>query len=485
MLRAVVHVAAVMVACRGDEPPAKIELHSIPTLPLSACQMLANVGHAAWRHLDGHESTKISMGELWRFKRFELHEEDAAIETAIGDCRVTGYDVHALADAYLVDRETEKRPAADISTSSAVQDKRETVANNDELCALSEDVHNGGALDWAYWVARKTITPMEAAKLTYCIDPIEWPGNGDAQGSFTAELQKKIVKCAALLGDIQIDWSLPALCAYLGIEDAPYRMRIAAQSEQDRLAKFAQAPVPPRRSITPPPPPPTRLDTSRGPVVGPIKYEITLPDWTRWSRLDIVRLWEASCLLADIEPPLADGAVIWAEYQTVGLSPAFHEAWEIINADSTFSKLEILPYSGRMLWNVDLAGFADWAIGKGFNVPAGLRMIAARRSVKLAVGRAPEAGTQAPQPAPLTHKLRINSLDAPIDKAIGLAGSHKTAAVFLELRALALNEEKPFTGIIEGDSLCYTTDDGRPDGLTKNALEHRLRQRRRASGRSG
>jgi hypothetical protein len=79
------------------------------------------------------------------------------------------------------------------------------------------------------------------------------------------------------------------------------------------------------------------------------------------------------------------------------------------------------------------------------------------------------------------HKLRTNSLDAPIEKAIEQAGNLATATVFLKLKELAINGELPFTGQVEGDALCYTNDNDEPGNLTKNALDHRLRGRRKTA----
>ncbi|NMM27213.1 MAG: hypothetical protein HHJ12_07960 [Glaciimonas sp.] len=79
------------------------------------------------------------------------------------------------------------------------------------------------------------------------------------------------------------------------------------------------------------------------------------------------------------------------------------------------------------------------------------------------------------------HKLRTNSLDVPIDKAIGQANSLKTAAVFLKLKELAISGELPFTGLVDGDALCYTNKHDKPDKLTWNGLDHRLRPGRKAA----
>jgi hypothetical protein len=80
------------------------------------------------------------------------------------------------------------------------------------------------------------------------------------------------------------------------------------------------------------------------------------------------------------------------------------------------------------------------------------------------------------KPITTQHKLRTNSLDAPIKKAIGLAGSLETGAVYLKLRELALGGEAPFSGAFDADALCYTNDRNEPDKLTKNALGKRLKK---------
>ena len=74
------------------------------------------------------------------------------------------------------------------------------------------------------------------------------------------------------------------------------------------------------------------------------------------------------------------------------------------------------------------------------------------------------------------HKLRANSLDAPIKKAVKAANSLSTGAVYLELRTLALNCESPFTGEFDGDALLYTKDDNKTVAkLSKKNLGKRLK----------
>lgn len=78
-----------------------------------------------------------------------------------------------------------------------------------------------------------------------------------------------------------------------------------------------------------------------------------------------------------------------------------------------------------------------------------------------------------------THCIatRTNILDPVIEKAIEKAGSRNTASVYQQLRDLALSEDGPFTGKIEGSSLAYTDAENKLKWLTKEALQKRLRRR--------
>lgn len=114
-LRAVVHRRAKVQKFDGGVYCNKSEVNenfvpkgSIPTLPLSACQQLANTGHASWRTFDGFEEVD---GELMRFTKGLLTSDEEDFETVLEDCRVLGADVHALADAF-IDSESEESPDA-------------------------------------------------------------------------------------------------------------------------------------------------------------------------------------------------------------------------------------------------------------------------------------------------------------------------------------------------------------------------------------
>ena len=116
LLHAIVHRTAKVHAhdggiyCNKGTPTENlVPAGSIPTLPLSACQSLAATGRASWRTFDG---IKTIDGEMVRFTVAALDDGEPDFETVPADCRVTGYDVHALADAYCDTPEDEPQAAA-------------------------------------------------------------------------------------------------------------------------------------------------------------------------------------------------------------------------------------------------------------------------------------------------------------------------------------------------------------------------------------
>ncbi len=111
-LRAIVHRAAKVrrhddgvLFNAGASNENTVPEGSIPTLPLTACQHLAATGRACWRTFDGFEMID---GVLQRYTQGMLNDDEPDFETVPADCRVTGCDVHALADAFC---EVEEAPA--------------------------------------------------------------------------------------------------------------------------------------------------------------------------------------------------------------------------------------------------------------------------------------------------------------------------------------------------------------------------------------
>ncbi|SRR6266404_2266160 len=74
---------------------------------------------------------------------------------------------------------------------------------------------------------------------------------------------------------------------------------------------------------------------------------------------------------------------------------------------------------------------------------------------------------------------RRHILNPAIEKAISSAGSCDNAAVYLQLKELAIGGEPPFTGVVDdGGALAYTNSNNKPDSLSRSALSKRLARRR-------
>lgn len=123
------------------------------------------------------------------------------------------------------------------------------------------------------------------------------------------------------------------------------------------------------------------VDGSNAPALLPGSFKFDKPDWEKWKRIDVTRLWKAACLAANIEPSRTKSTEIWSEVQLSSFPPEFHTVWEAVNCDEALSRLEYLPGSGRMLWKTHLPGFAKWAIEKGLPVALEMHEIAARLNV--------------------------------------------------------------------------------------------------------
>lgn len=115
-LRAIVHTAAKVqkhdggIYCNGgQENENRVPAGAIATLPLTACKHLAAAGRASWRTFDGFELVE---GVLQRYTKGELVAGEPDFETVPDDCRVVGYDVHALADEYTTPEANQAEPQA-------------------------------------------------------------------------------------------------------------------------------------------------------------------------------------------------------------------------------------------------------------------------------------------------------------------------------------------------------------------------------------
>ena len=115
-LRAIVHRAAKVrkhdggAYCnKGEANENIVPAGCIANLPLTACQHLANAGRASWRTFDGFDERN---GILMRYTKGMLADDEPDFETVPADCRVVGYDVHALADEYTAPEAKQAEPQA-------------------------------------------------------------------------------------------------------------------------------------------------------------------------------------------------------------------------------------------------------------------------------------------------------------------------------------------------------------------------------------
>lgn len=123
-LRAVVHRRAKVqrfdggvLFNEGTDNENIVPAGSIPKLPKTACESLAATRRASWRTFDGFQMVN---GVLQRYTKGELVAGEPDFETVPDDCRVAGYDVHALADEYTAPevRQAEPQPAPDSAPSA-------------------------------------------------------------------------------------------------------------------------------------------------------------------------------------------------------------------------------------------------------------------------------------------------------------------------------------------------------------------------------
>lgn len=166
LLRAVVHRRAKVVKADGgvcinaghptDENT--IPEGSIPTLPVVACSQLANTGRASWRTFDEVEADED--GQHWRTVKFQLEQHTPDYETVLEDCRVVGYDVHALADAFK-DGEPEQSNGEQVSGAATGTPPFEMLATRQQLVdAFGRFV----AMDLSWFERLNDIPALKAAR---------------------------------------------------------------------------------------------------------------------------------------------------------------------------------------------------------------------------------------------------------------------------------------------------------------------------------
>lgn len=199
-----------------------------------------------------------------------------------------------------------------------------------------------------------------------------------------------------------------------------------------------------------------------------------------------VKEWEAVALSLNIEPDniRLDSSAWMGASHPFSESEEFNDRLTILKKHASnrthFPTPCILNMANWYMREVRLDEFAAWCAHVGFAIPPELSALAkAATQAPPMVEAAPAAKVNDTKPAPVTqvNKLRRDILDPAIDKAIKNAGNMEPADVYLKLKELAKDEEPPFTGLFEGDALCYTDTNDKPARLTKEALGKRLERR--------
>jgi hypothetical protein len=164
-LRAICPRAATMEPCRETDKPLTMPENCIPTLPLDACKALSNTGRAKWRTIDGFENVEAYGGNLCRFTRWQLPDTEPDISTTPDDCRVTGWDVHSLADAFIDKPAPEQSPAthapvvAVVPASDARPDPERRLALLRELGGAAKYAR----CEWTFTGIKALVTSEKAA----------------------------------------------------------------------------------------------------------------------------------------------------------------------------------------------------------------------------------------------------------------------------------------------------------------------------------
>lgn len=217
-----------------------------------------------------------------------------------------------------------------------------------------------------------------------------------------------------------------------------------------------------------------------------------LPDWNYWRHIPKVEPWEACALALNIDPnslslatdgmgASGSGIVTYRGFPNNEAADRFSKLLHLLNAN----QFERQHFTENFAMGVRLTEFVAWCAPvvrdlTGRDIPSELTALAkaAPQAAPLEEA-APAVKVKGTKPAPVTqvNKLRRDILDPAIDKAIKNAGNMEPADVYLKLKELAKDEEPPFSGLFEGDALCYTNTNDEPARLTKEALGKRLERR--------
>lgn len=75
---------------------------------------------ANWRIVECHEPVSHLGGVICRFNRWRLVDDEPDFQTTLEDCQISGCEIHALADAFMPDIETDTLPDAEATEAAPV-----------------------------------------------------------------------------------------------------------------------------------------------------------------------------------------------------------------------------------------------------------------------------------------------------------------------------------------------------------------------------
>lgn len=290
--------------------------------------------------------------------------------------------------------------------------------------ALREQVYNGKPVHWSGLADFPNLTPLQAAIAARGMDPFLWPdGTRNAQGETLPEFREQIVRLEQSLRGKRAQWSLRELVELLG-DRAPLGMRYAIEAIE---------PAEQRKE---------RMNAAGFYTLDEAAQALGAQEgWHSGTRQTFVtRMREA----------VHDGKLTVRDTHTnLPYRPSVVRDW-----------YELVTPADVNAW------LASW-VGYRWNTPA------VEPEIPLKGG----AGNEDHEPPTVTtHRLsgRPDFLRPAIQRAIEEAGSREPAAVFVELREMALNQEAPFTGKVNEKGLDYTDRHNKVCTFTLDALRKRL-----------
>jgi hypothetical protein len=203
----------------------------------------------------------------------------------------------------------------------------------------------------------------------------------------------------------------------------------------------------------------------------------TPPDWEQWSEFSHLTARQAVLLMHGLNPHKhpAQGAVPTPPRirNNTSMKALFHRVAHRV------AVAEAEEAGGRTP-----ARWLQWAMSHKWEVEERFCEITRRSSstgsTDAAVGKSEPR--EARKDRTLAEKTPRDVLDPAIDEAIAQAGSHDTAAVWLQLRELALAGRPPFTGSVKGGEFAYTDAKNDVRSFNRESLDKRLKRRFKAGG---